>query len=204
MFEKFDASRSVFKKPQFLPFSGPTSSNPLRLFVFASMQGTDEGHFNNLTLPSSSSGSGGGDSEGGHRGQDGGGGGEAKGSGGDPIWTFGNPFHWKHCSAPGCKEGNTVLTRLAPSSETQIQVIEWNMMDMKKFYPLSMLSKSTTNLSTLRFKLTLGALETLLFNQFIIKVRFLSVACSTPLPLSKRRFRYAKKNYHSLSPFHFI
>ncbi len=34
----------------------------------------------------------------------------------------------------------TVLTRLSPSRESEIQVIEWNMMDMNKFYPLSMIS----------------------------------------------------------------
>jgi len=43
-----------------------------------------------------------------------------------------------------CKyEGNPesdILDRLAPSSDSQIQVIEWHMMDMWKFYPLSMLS----------------------------------------------------------------
>lgn len=43
-------------------------------------------------------------------------------------------------SRPGCKDGDSVLTRFAPSNESRIQVIEWNMLDIKKFYPLSMTS----------------------------------------------------------------
>lgn len=40
----------------------------------------------------------------------------------------------------GEKEEESLLARFAPSGESQIQVIEWNMMDKWKFYPLSMLS----------------------------------------------------------------
>lgn len=36
-----------------------------------------------------------------------------------------------------------LLARLAPSGESQIQVIEWNMMNKWKFYPLSMVSSFT-------------------------------------------------------------
>jgi len=64
-----------------------------------------------------------------------------------------NALSLKSCIGVGCKDENEVLTRFAPSNESQIQVIEWNMMDKSKFFPLSMVSSFT--IRTLMHPLTL-------------------------------------------------
>lgn len=140
LLDKVDVSKSnIFSRPAFL-----TPRSPMGLFIRASMEGLNDASFpNHNAEPTSTYVSVGStfstpqphvDHTTNH------GLPAHKSSTKNMILGFSNPFNWKECTAPGCKEGDSVLTRLAPSSETQIQVIEWNMMDMKKFYPLSMVS----------------------------------------------------------------
>ncbi|CAL8082429.1 unnamed protein product [Orchesella dallaii] len=61
------------------------------------------------------------------------------------LWTGFGGSHQQHrpFSSDWNKQEDQVLARLAPSGESQIQVIEWNMMNKWRFYPLSMISSFT-------------------------------------------------------------
>jgi hypothetical protein len=89
--------------------------------------------------------------------------------------SFGDFISFASKSGLGCKDGDGVLTRLAPNNDTQIQVIEWNMMDKSKFYPLSMLSSFTIRtlmypMTLVKTKIQVGfmAVEELVFTKLLV------------------------------------